>query len=337
MKKIVIGILFFYLTLFSFQNIVFASNKEVILGGDSIGLKFNTGVIVSGKYDVETINGVVKPWENSNIMVGDKIIMVGNVKINTIDNLLSCLNILKNESLNLTLLRDNKIINTEVDVIRTINNEKTVGLYIKDSIVGIGTLTYIDSETSTFASLGHGIKDKEVKMECSGTLLKSNVKSIKKGTIGVPGEKRATISKNTIGSILSNTNTGVYGVVKDLTYFKNRQKIKLSTVSQAKLGSAKLYTVINDNIIKCFDVKVIDVNYQTKKDIKGIKIQITDKTLIEECGGIIQGMSGSPIVQDGYLIGAVSHVVVDNPEIGYAVHVSFMDEDRSIIEDALIM
>ena len=119
--------------------------------------------------------------------------------------------------------------------------------------------------------------------------------------------------------------------------FKNRQKIKLSTVSQAKLGSAKLYTVINDNIIKCFDVKVIDVNYQTKKDIKGIKIQITDKTLIEECGGIIQGMSGSPIVQDGYLIGAVSHVVVDNPEIGYAVHVSFMDEDRSIIEDALIM
>ena len=220
---------------------------------------------------------------------------------------------------------------------KTVNNEKTVGLYIKDSVVGIGTLTYIDPVTSTFASLGHGIKDKEVKLECSGTILKSNVRSIKKGVIGTPGEKKATISKTSIGTILSNTNTGVYGILSDLTYFKNRQKIKLSTISQAKIGDAKLYTVINDNIIKGFDVKIIDVNYQTKKDIKGIKIKITDKLLLEECGGIIQGMSGSPIVQNGYLIGAVSHVIIDNPEVGYAVHVSFMDEDRSIIENGLIM
>ena len=337
MKKIIITILFVYLSLFSFKNIVFSANKEVILGGDSIGLKFNTGVIVSGKYDVETYSGVVKPWENSNIMVGDKIIMVGNVKINTIENLLSCLNILKNEKLSLTIQRDSKIINTDIEVIKTINNEKTVGLYIKDSIVGIGTLTYIDEETSTFASLGHGIKDKEIKLECSGSLLKSNVKSIKKGTTGIPGEKRASISKVSIGSILSNTNTGVFGILTDLSYFKNREVVKLSSVLQAKTGPAKLYTVINDNIIKSFDVNVIDVNYQSTKDIKGIKIQIVDKKLIEECGGIVQGMSGSPIVQDGYLIGAVSHVVVDNPQIGYAVHVSFMDEDRSFIENAPIM
>ena len=150
MKKIIISILFFYLTLFSFQNVVFASNKEVILGGDSIGLKFDTGVIISGKYDVETSNGIIKPWEKSNIMIGDKIIMVGSIKINSIDNLLNCLNILKDDKLNLTLLRENQIVNTDVNVIKTINNEKTVGLYIKDSIVGIGTLTYVDLESNTF-------------------------------------------------------------------------------------------------------------------------------------------------------------------------------------------
>lgn len=337
MKKIFICLILSYLSIFSFQNIVLGKQKEVVLGGDSIGLNFKTGVIVSGKYDVETINGFVKPWENSNIKVGDKILMVGNVKISNIENLLNCLNVIKNDTLNLTLLRDNQVINTEVDVIKTVNNEKTLGLFIKDSIVGIGTLTYVDLTTNTFASLGHGIKDKEIKVECSGTLLKSTVNSIKKGAIGVPGEKRASISKTVLGLIKSNTNTGVYGLIEDSSFYKNRQKIKLSSISQAKLGPAKIYTVINDNIIKGFDVKIIDVDYQKDKAIKGIKLQIIDDNLIETCGGIIQGMSGSPIVQDGYLIGAVSHVVVDNPRIGYGVHVSFMDEDRSLIETTAIM
>ena len=329
MKKILILFIFIFSFSLGFNNIVFAENDYVILGGDSIGLKFSTGVIVSGKYKVETSDGIISPWKDSDINVGDKIVEIDNYNITNTTNFLKYLKLIKDEDCILTIERNDNIFDTNIKLVQTKNSEKSLGLYIKDSILGVGTLTYVDPVDLTFASLGHGINDKFIKEDLiNGCVLNSNVQNIKKGAPGAPGEKRASVGNVPIGTIKLNSITGVYGKLENINVYKTRKKISLATNSEIKIGPAKIYTVIHDNIIKAYDVYIVSLDNQNKTDIKGIKIKVTDKELIEETGGIIQGMSGSPIVQNNKLVGAISHVTVDNPLIGYGVYVTWMEIDR---------
>ncbi len=328
MKKIITGFIFLICCFFGFNNIVFANSDYVILGGDSIGLKFSTGVIVSGKYKVETDVGKVKPWENSDINVGDKIIEIDNVIVNNTSNLLKYLKIVKDDDCILTIERNNKIFDTNIKLVTTNNNEKSLGLYIKDNILGVGTLTYINPDNLSFAALGHGINDHLIdNTKVSGTVLTSSIQTIKKGIPGSPGEKRASIGNIVIGTIKSNKITGVYGILEDISNYKTRKKVSIAANDEIKVGPAKIYTVIQDNIIKEYDIYITTLDKQDDIEIKGIKIKVTDKELINKTGGIIQGMSGSPIVQNNKLVGAISHVTVDNPLIGYGVYVSWMEKD----------
>ncbi len=320
----ILTIIIFFAIIFTFIKVEASSNKMVYLGGDSIGIKMNTGVYVVGKYQVSKNNNKISPWSKSDIEIGDVIDSVNGIKVANNAQLQKYIKNINSQTLKLKVIRGNNTFETSIDIVENTANEKTIGLYIRDQILGIGTLTFI-TEDNKFASLGHGIyEDKSLINAKSGTLYTSSVKNIKKSEPGIAGEKRASLDSNIIGKISYNHATGLYGTVNRID--KGMTKIEMASQSEIKNGPAKIYTVVSNNKVESFDVEIIDVKIQTNEAAKGIKIKVTDKNLIEKTGGIIQGMSGSPIVQNGKLVGAVSHVTVENPLYGYGMHINFMFE-----------
>lgn len=289
----------------------------VVLGGDSIGLNLNTSVYVTGKYEVETKNGSVKPWLNSNIEVNDIIYMIDNEKVTSVDDLK---NIVTAEGkYDIKLYRNNNIISTTINAYLNNQGNYAIGLYVKDNVLGVGTMTYYDPNTNKFASLGHSAVSGTV---CNGVLTRSYVSGITKGVRGLPGEKKAYLDNTEIGVITLNNDYGVFGNITSKISSDNL--IKLGSKDEVHIGDATITTVISGSKKEEFAIEITEVKIQNSPDIKGIKFEVTDPVLLEKTGGIIQGMSGSPIVQDGILVGAVSHVLVDDSKTGYGVFVEFM-------------
>jgi len=325
------GILFIFITILTFISLTFISfnhNKvitasadqylgQVQLGGDTIGIQIKTKVEIVGKYEIIKNDEKIKPWENSNISEGDFIYSVNDILINSNEDLNNIIMNTNNSSLNMVLLRNNDMIKTTINVVKNANDKNTIGLYIKDHITGIGTLTFVNTKTNKYGALGHSVSD----ALGTGNLYESSIKGIKKAVKGIPGEKFATLSPTEIGTIESNTNIGIFGEYKKTLTNEVVNVVKSEYVQK---GKAQIVTVIDGNIIEKYDIEIIEVNKQNKEDIKGIKFKVTDKDLIEEAGGIIQGMSGSPIIQNGNLVGAVSHVVVNDPICGYGVFSEWM-------------
>lgn len=331
MKKILRTLTFFIMLVVSISlfSVKASSKQYVYLGGDSIGIKMNTGVYVVGKYEVQTKNGKVSPWRNSNINLGDTIEKINGIRINTNKQLIDYLDKSNLDSVNIQIKRGSTIINTNIDIVNNTSNEKSIGLYIRDQILGIGTLTFI-TENNQFASLGHGVYDNQTLLTVeSGDLYRSNVRNIKKSEPGIAGEKRASLERGIIGNIYENDITGLYGKLEEIP--KNSRMIEVGKQKEVKNGPAKIYTVIDGQTIDEYDIEVIEVKTQNKKNVKGIKFKVTDSNLISKTGGIVQGMSGSPIVQDGKIIGAVSHVTVENPLYGYAMHIEWMIDEANTI------
>lgn len=292
----------------------------VSLGGDSIGLSINTNVYVTGKYELELfVNGKnikIKPWEDSNIEVYDEILYIDNNKVSTIDDLKKIIN--EEKEYNLVLKRGSQTINTTIKAYKY-KDSFQLGLFVKDNVVGVGTMTYYDLKTKKFASLGHQAINTNIR---NGFIKTSYVNGIVKGMRGNPGEKKATILNEKIGTIELNNEFGVFGTLDNLS-LKN-DLIKIGKSSSVHTGKAEIVTVINGSNKETFDIEIIEAKSQTNKDVKGIKFEVVDEDLLSKTGGIIQGMSGSPIIQDGKLIGAVSHVLVDDSKVGFGVYSEFM-------------
>lgn len=320
MKKIFLSILIL-LFIFTINFQVKAdTNYYVIPGGESIGLKINTGVEVVGKYTVQTEDGKCNPWKDSKINVGDYIKAVNNVTISTGIDLTNYLQKNNEKEITLVVNRDNEEFKTTINVVETNNHERTIGLYVKDKILGIGTLSFVYE--NKFASLGHGIyDDNELMSSYNGDLTWSTVAGIKKATINSAGEKRATLNATNIGKINQIKETGVYGTLNSSL---RKNKIQVASTTEVTTGKAVMYTVIKNNNVEVFDVEIIETMSQSTIDSKGIKIKVTDSELLDATGGIIQGMSGSPIIQNGKLVGVVSHVTLENPQIGYAIYAEWM-------------
>lgn len=320
-----VSVLIFLMALFGFisSKPVKASkiNDYVVLGGDSIGLNLNTSVYVTGKYTVKTDDGSFEPWKNSNIEVGDIIYMINNVKINSLEDIKK--NISSEGRHVLSLYRDKEHIETIIDSRKNIKGEYSLGLYVKDNVLGVGTMTYYDLKTKKFASLGHGAIDGSVR---NGILTKSYVSGITKGIRGVPGEKKAYLDNKELGVITTNNDFGVFGNLTNskITGKVQNELIKVGSKEEVHTGKATITTVLSGDKKESFEIKIIEVKNQNYPDIKGIKFEVTDSNLLERTGGIIQGMSGSPIVQDGILVGAVSHVLVEDSKTGYGVFAEFM-------------
>ncbi len=318
MKKLIIT---FFIILF-FPISVFAYSKYIIPGGQSIGININSnGVLVVGYYKVNNT------YINKNIHISDKIIKVNNISISDINEFLDSLNKNKDKSINIELIRNNKIINTELKLIRD-GNEITTGLYVKDSIIGIGTLTYIDPVSKIYGSLGHEITldNMNTRVEIKeGNIFESIVTGITRSKNGYVGSKNARIEfSKELGNIEQNISTGVYG---HYTSSLSNNTILVGGFDDIMKKEAYILTVNKDKNIKKYKIKIMD-KFENKKDTsKAFSFQIVDKELLNQTGGIVQGMSGSPIIQDDKIIGAVTNVVIDDVKMGYGISIITMLED----------
>lgn len=317
--------IFLFLSLFLSIQVHASSYNLVYLGGHSIGIKMNTGVYVVGKYDVPTTSGKISPWEHVNIEVGDKIEKINGITVENNTQLLEYLSHCDSSTVKLLINRNNDVFKEQIKVVKNLENESSIGLYIKDQIQGIGTLTFVTND-GHFASLGHGVyENKQLINNINGKLYFSTVSSIIPSEPGNAGEKRASINTVEIGKLIQNDITGLYGTINLDKVSKN--EVEISNQKDIVTGPAQIYTTLTDNTIKGYDIDIISVNIQSKKAVKGIKFKVVDDELLSKTGGIVQGMSGSPIVQNGKIIGAVSHVTVENPVYGYGMHINFMIEE----------
>ena len=299
----------------------------VIPLGKAIGMKMYTkGVLVVGMSEIEG----QKPYENSGIETGDKIVEVNNVKINNTEELIACVNSSKGESIEITYISDNEEEVANMSPVKTGENEYKLGLWVRDAAAGVGTLTFYEPSTGEFGALGHGINDVDTYQLidiANGELVTTNIIDIVKGEDGTPGEIRGVIDGgSTIGSIYKNTNYGVYGKVIDtsrLNLSKNNE-IEVANRSEITTGKAEMMCELEDGKIEKYEIEIQKIFLENNQDNKSMLIKVTDEDLIEKTGGIIQGMSGAPIIQNGKFIGAVTHVLVNDSKMGYAVFADLM-------------
>jgi stage IV sporulation protein B len=314
MKKILILIIILLMPI----N-VFAYSEYIIPGGETIGININgDGVIVMGFYKVENtyINGFLRP--------GDKIIKVNDIVVSSVEELSREIenNILDNK-VNITYIRDD-IEYVDYLELKLINGIYKSGLYIKSNIVGIGTLTYIDE--NIYGALGHvvnyGTINKKVEIK-DGMTFFSDVTNFIRSRNGNPGSKSADIIYDKeFGSIDSNTNYGIYGYVKSKN---DKELMEVGKLNDVMLGSASIYTTNLDDEVVEYEIKILEIDKESKD--KNFYFEVVDKDLLEMSGGIVQGMSGSPIIQNDKIIGAVTRVLIDDVKKGYGISIVTMLEE----------
>lgn len=311
---------------------------EVYPGGISIGVKINNkGALVVGYSDISTHEGLSEsPGKVAGIELGDIIEEVNGENIETCSDLISKVKTCRNDEMTVKILRANSEITKKVSLIKE-DNEYKIGLWVRDSTAGIGTLTFYDKDSKTFGALGHPITDGDTNVSFnikSGTLLRSSVLSIKKGERGNPGEiKGLFINENeSIGNIEKNTNSGIYG--DGSVELINPNFNKAMTVAyrdEIKEGHAQIITTVEDGGAKAYDIEILKLLPQDEPGSKSMIIKIVDPVLLEKTGGIVQGMSGSPIIQNGKIIGAVTHVLINKPDVGYGIYIEWMLQDAGVI------
>ncbi len=313
-------------------------DMKLIPGGESIGVKLNSvGVLVVGFHLIHTTNGDLSPGEEAGLKVGDIITKINDQKVENMSDVKQIVTDNGDHNVLLTILRGEKKQKVELTPVKDQSDQKyRIGLYIRDSAAGIGTLTFYDPNSGKYGALGHVISDADTKEPIqvyNGTVLRSEVTGIDKGTSGHPGEKIANFTPNTapIGNITQNTPFGIYGklstVLKNGIYDK---PMPIALSNEVKKGPAKILTVVDGHKVQAYDIRIINSVDQKFPATKGLVLKITDPRLLDKTGGIIQGMSGSPIIQDGKIIGAVTHVFVNDPTSGYGCHIEWMLQQAGI-------
>ena len=302
-------------------NVTILPEVEVIPIGKIVGLKlYTSGILVVG------INENI--LKESDIKEGDAIISINNEKVESIENIKSIVEKSNGEDLLVKYIRDNdEILVSTISPVKTEDNSYKLGLWVKEGATGVGTISFYNPETNDFAALGHGVYDKDtgelLKIE-EGSLLNSKVISISKGEYGMPGEiKGALIEDDKLGDIEKNTEFGIYGSL-NINNISSNDKIKVASRSEIKKGLAYILCSIDGNEPKEYEIEIENINIENNINNRSMKIRITDEELIEKTGGIICGMSGCPIIQNGKLIGVVTNVLVNNSEVGYGVFADLM-------------
>ena len=299
----------------------------VIPIGKAIGMKMYTkGVLVVGLSEIDG----QKPYEKTGIETGDKIVKINNTKINNTDELITCVNSSKGKEITITYISNNEEETVELKPVQTGENEYKLGLWVRDAAAGVGTLTFYEPQTGQFGALGHGINDVdtyELIDIANGELVTANIIDIVKGEDGTPGEIRGVIDGGTtIGTISKNTNYGVYGKVENMAKLNtnNTNEIEVANRNEITTGKAQIMCELENGKIENYEIEIQKIFIENNQNNKSMLIKITDKNLIEKTGGIIQGMSGAPIIQNGKFVGAVTHVLVNDSKMGYAVFADLM-------------
>lgn len=300
----------------------------VIPLGRTIGMKLYTeGVLVVGMSEIEG----KKPYENSGIEAGDRIIEVNNKKITTSDELTERVNACNGRNIEIKYVNnEDKIVLTQIEPAKTSNDEYKIGLWVRDAAAGVGTITFYEPSTGSFASLGHGINDVdtyELINIANGELVTAKILDIVKGKDGIPGEIKGSIDNSvTIGDISKNTDFGVYGTITNINALNSQNLVEMEVADRSEISTGKAYILceIENGKTEKYEIEIQKLFKNNNKDNKSMLIKITDARLIEKTGGIIQGMSGAPIIQNGKFIGAVTHVLVNDAKVGYGVFADLM-------------
>ncbi len=305
----------------------FEKTKAVYLGGETFGVRFyNDGVIVVDMEDFYDGTKYICPSKEAGIEKNDIIKKVNDVEIKTNEELQAQTIGCDGKPLRLLIERNGNTLEKTVTLCLNTAGMYLLGVWVRDSCAGIGTITYYDSENNYFAALGHGICDSDTQTLLPlghGEVVKANISSITKSTNGKAGSLNGYFSENKIGNLTQNTNVGVFGT-KDDNFENKHQKIELAENNEITTGSATILCTINDDEIEEYSIEITRIcNFDCNSN-ENFVIKITDDRLIDECGGIVQGMSGSPIVQNQKLIGAVTHVFVNKPDEGYGVMIQNM-------------
>ena len=308
-------------------NITTIEKTRVIPLGNTIGLKlYSSGVLVIGMTEIEGC----RPYENSGIEEGDLITYINNKQVTTTDELVECVNNSQGKIINIKYVRDGQEYVTTIEPMVTADNEYKLGLWVRDGAAGIGTATYYEPSTGKFAALGHGIIDSDTEELISiehGEVVTTNVVDIEKGEEGKPGQIKGTVTNGqTIGEVYTNTEFGIYGKItsKNKLNITEENSLEVATRDEIKEGPAKIILTLENGIRKEYSIEITKIYKNNNSDNKSMLIKVTDENLLNLTGGIIQGMSGAPIVQNGKFCGAVTHVFINNPTEGYGVFADLM-------------
>jgi len=306
---------------------------KVIPGGQAVGVKLNTkGALVVGYSEIIGEDGkVYSPYKEGKIQIGDIILEVNNYKIKQAEDITQIANAQNGQPLYLKINRKNTIFYTKIHPVKSKDdNQYKIGLWVRDHTAGIGTLTFYYPDNKIYGALGHPITDIDTGSILSvenGEIMNSRITSVDQGRKSKPGELKGIFFEeiDSIGNIAKNTEFGIYGnIYNNYSNPIYSKPIPIAYQSQIKEGPAKILTTIDNTGVQEFTIEIIKKAVQDVPTQKSMIIKITDKNLLKKTGGIIQGMSGSPIIQNGKLIGAVTHVFVNDPTKGYAVYAEWM-------------
>ncbi len=299
----------------------------VIPVGNIAGVKLYTnGVLVVGMSEIEGEDSkTYKPYENSGIEEGDTIVKVNNTMIYSTEDLIENVNLSNGENVKIEYIHEKETKECSIRPVKTNEEEYKLGLWVRDSAAGVGTVTFYEPETQQFGALGHGITDidtGDLLNISSGEFVTAKVLNIKKGEDGNPGKIQGTVEEQeTIGEITKNTEFGIYGKIEDASSLNidMSKEMEVALRDEIQTGKATILCSLDNQTVKEYEIEITKIYRENNYNNKSMEIKLTDQALIEKTGGIIQGMSGSPIIQNGKFVGAVTHVFVDSATEGYAV------------------
>lgn len=301
-------------------------DTKLYVGGMPFGIKFVTdGVMIVGFCDVA--GAPSNPSESAGLRENDMIKEIDGIEIHSAAELTKIVEDSKGRGLPVVYVRDGKECRTTLlPIFSEAEGKYKTGLYVRDSGAGIGTVTYINPRDFSFAGLGHGICDatsgRLVDMY-RGSVVDVTISGVVKGQVGTPGEIKGYFSSGKLGSLLHNTDCGVYGVLAELPSVLIGDPVPVGARNELHSGKAHIYCTLDTNKIEKYEIEISDIDLGAKGN-KCFTVKVTDPVLLEKTGGIVQGMSGSPIIQDGKLVGAITHVLINDPTTGYGIFIENM-------------
>ncbi|MEG1720544.1 MAG: SpoIVB peptidase [Pseudoflavonifractor sp.] len=299
-------------------------SRNVIPMGRAVGIKlFSDGVLVVGFSEVPAASGTCAPAKACGLREGDIITHINSEEVDTIEQVQDILQTSGDEALSIRAMRGEKQVDLTTRAVCGADGSYKLGAWIRDSMAGIGTMTFYDPESGLFGALGHGINDVDTARLMplqSGSIMFAEVTDVKKGAAGAPGELHGAFKVHKdMGELYANTGSGIFGTLDDESLTGGAKPIPVASRDQVKTGAATIRSNIAGDRVEEYAVEITRIYAPNDGDTRSLMLRVTDPRLLEATGGIVQGMSGSPILQDGRLVGAVTHVLVNDPTQGYGI------------------
>ena len=304
--------------------------RTLIPMGQAVGIKlFADGVLIVDTSDLQSGGDTVSPAEDCGLKEGDLILKANGEKIQSTEHMQSILQENGEDTMVLAVQRGSRQMEVSIDPVCCDDGTYRLGAWIRDSMAGIGTLTYYDPATQTYGALGHGINDVDTARLmplASGSIMETTVKAVKRGTQGAPGELKGDFSvQRDVGSLWANTEGGVFGTLSDDSFVDESRALPVASRQEIKTGKASILATVSGSDTQEYSVGIVRL-YPGGQPTRNMLLRVTDERLLAATGGIVQGMSGSPIIQDGKIVGAVTHVLVNSPDTGYGIFIENMLE-----------